>query len=142
MDINSPKTTDYTGEVTNVSPVITKEYTNATGDKKTTSFRMVTVQTPSGIIQKPVNESFYQRRNSDLTVGKFVTLTFEQRIKDTTEYADANGDVQKHTSTSEGITNVTVGSNFTARYNFAKEEILKAEGADKAALATLLAGMR
>jgi len=100
MEINKPKTINYVGKITNVSAAITKN--GAT-------FRMITLKQQGGtFISKPINESFYSKRSQDFAVGNHVDLTFEQRIADTTEYVDKAGEVQKHKSTSEGISNVLV----------------------------------
>ncbi len=108
--INSPKTTKYSGKITNVSGAITKEYTTAGGEKRKSSFRMITLKEAGNTFRQClVNNSFFTSRAQDFAVGNHVELTYEQRIKDTTEYVDAkSGDVQKHTSTSEGITAVLV----------------------------------
>ena len=109
MELNSPKTTSYSGKITNVSLAITKEYTTAGGDKKKSSFRMITLKQAGNIFKQClVNNSFFTSRAQDFAVGNHVELTYEQRIKDTTEYVDAQGEVQKHGSTSEGITAVLV----------------------------------
>ena len=109
MEINSPKTTSYSGKITNVSGAITKEYATAGEEKKKSSFRMITLKQAGNIFKQClVNNSFFTSRAQDFAVGNHVELTYEQRIKDTTEYVDAQGEVQKHGSTSEGITAVLV----------------------------------
>jgi len=140
MELNAPKTISYSGEVLSVSDAISKEYTNANGEKKVSKFLMITL---SGDIQKPINESFYNSRKKDLSKGNYITLTFEQRVKDVTEYVDGNGEVQKHGSTSEGVTKCVISENPADRKWSMEDKIaliVNADAADKSALAMLLSG--
>ena len=99
MELNKPLTVNYIGEITNVSDAITKNGS---------TFCMVTLKIGSTYVSKPINESFYSKRSNDFSVGNHVNLTFEQRIADTTEYVNKAGEVQKHKSTSEGVSGILV----------------------------------
>lgn len=99
-------TVTFAPQVSQVSGIVSG--VSAELNKAERKFRMLILETSEGIKQIPLAAKFYDRVKDLLQPDADVTLSIQHTIKDKTEYVDREtGEVKKHTSTGEAVTNVT-----------------------------------
>lgn len=105
-EIKKPSEVKYTGEITSISRAIESK------TKKDSYYRIITLDSWNGkaLVTRPIAEKMFENSKDLLQKGNFVELTCQQTIEGVTEYVDAQGDVQKHTSTGENISRVVGAS--------------------------------
>lgn len=105
LAFKAPATSSLRGEIVNVSgPIESKR-------KQGSFFRIITLEdwTTGATYQRPLSNNLYEGSNggsglkNNLLEGKFVELEITHQIADVTEYVDRDGEVVKHTSTSDII---------------------------------------
>lgn len=108
--------------------------------KNQKAFRMVTLETPTGQETFPIGKKFFDKNADLLQPDANVIIKFQETIAGQTEYVDAAGAVQKHTSTGRAVANVSrrssVASKMAALDSVVNNLVNKFEGND-----TLISGL-
>lgn len=97
--MTAPKIKKFTGEIVSISPLDNVDVT------------LVTLQdADNDLFTVSTSNKYWKAVGRFFQPGSIVAIEAEERIKDTTEYAGADGEVKKHTSDGLNLTKITAYS--------------------------------
>lgn len=99
--INSPKQDVMSAEIVDVSKLLEAKPSGKT-------YRMVTFARTNGTgnIVLPVNAGFFEANIEKFAKNKLVHVTIDNTIENETEYKDSEGNIQRHMSTGQAVSNI------------------------------------
>lgn len=97
--MNAPKVRKFTGEIVSISPLDNVDVT------------LITLQdADNDLFTVSTSNKYWKAVGKFFQPGSIVAVEAEERIKDTTEYTDAAGEIKKHTSDGLNLTKISAYS--------------------------------
>lgn len=116
--MSAPKVRKIVGEIVSISPLDSTEIT------------LVSIQdSDNNLHTVSTSNKYWKAVGRFFQVGSIVAIEAEVRVKDTTEYTDAAGATQKHTSDGMNIAKVTAYSQSAWKSALTKKTIAEMETA-------------